>query len=244
MQLLDTHQALLNRASIGQFQSKFGKQSGAMDNAVEALNKAIADLAVGGSVNQEQIDKVQELQTAVTDARTELEKYGELTAKGWEAQSGASSSAFERAKSAYEKASGKFENFLNGGQETLSGGGKVTVPDALKDAYRDAKKEIDASKSIMNGWFGKLRLNGVNPEGFQKTFTENLGAMKFWEEGVAKGPAFGKISLVAVGAGIGGHALCAGKDREGEPRSVCARIIEGAVGVLLAAGGLLGGKAL
>ena len=142
----------------------------------------------------------------------------------------------------------KFEDFLKGDSVKVDGR-TVTVPDDIKDAFKNTKDSVAKIGETMNGMFSKFKVNGGFKEGFSKTIKENAERMAFWEEGASKAKVgTGEIAMrygtVGLGTYLAGHALLVDKTRDDESKSVLSRVLEGGAGVLLVGGGLLAGRAV
>lgn len=250
MQLLEDLKNLQARSTFGAFESRFKDQAAAAKTDVEKLRQAIA-----GHTSSSTLQIVtSHYQKQVSEAAEKLKSLGEWRDGKWFAKTGVSKSTFDDALKVYGEVNTEFTDFLTGAKKyALNFNGQtieVEVSKELKNAFTDAQRSVGEAKGIMDGMFGRLRVNGISGEGIKATAKHNFDRTKFWtkefwKEGThgTRGVAFARVGGVAAGAAMTVDALLRGKDSAGEDRSWVVRVGEGAAGLGLGAAAVLAGKA-
>ena len=153
---------------------------------------------------------------------------------------------FSKEKTAYTHAQDTIKEFLKKGKPEKDGVAKIDVPQELTSAYKTLETRIDNVEGLMDGFLGHLRVDG-----FSAAAKHNLKNMNLFDKTITKnrgGELAMRYGTVAAGAALTLDAIARGtqkdKDKDNEPRSVIARILEGAVGVAAMGGGVMVGRAL
>lgn len=135
---------------------------------------------------------------------------------------------------------------LNEAQETLTGflrGEEVNgveAPKGLTKAYKEFEEALGSAEGIMNGWFGRARVDGIG-----KAFDNSMKEMKFWadENKEHRALGFSKCTIAAGGAAAIAHGALASKNSDGEERNGMLRLCETLAGIAAVGAAVLFGKA-
>ena len=217
MSFLDIVESVKNRASYPAFETKFSEQAKALQDAFQEFLKQrgpyTAVRTIGG-----------ELQEHYEGAIKTLENVKKLSKPD--------PAALKSAQEMLNNTSAALHDFYSGAE--VNG---VKVSEELKTAYGKLGEAAEGAAKIMNGWFGKARV-----EGWGQALKHNLNVFdKATREG--RGLQMGCRGAGAlVGATMFGDALARSKS-DGEARNLGLRVIEGLVGASLVAGSAFAGAA-
>jgi hypothetical protein len=227
-----TWDALKQRKSFDLFDKKFKPEAGAVESALSAL----------GAAQQGQTDgpikeAINALYDASNNATQEIQKIATKTPKGWVAKADVKPEDFTKTHEAFTKAQETLHKFLSGDAAHKLGDVEVKAPAEITKAYGEVTKATEAASKIMNGLFGKVRV-----EGWGATLNHNLNFMDTAAmEGRGGTVAFRAVASTA-GVGLIGDAVLRSKSGD-EKRSVMGRVLEGLTGAGLLVGGALAGAA-
>ena len=227
----DALENLGDRETIHLFADKFKSEAG----AVKSATKAFEDLceAQTGPIKTA-IDQLDEVAKQALD---KLKGVATKTSKGWIANKDVDAKIFEEARGAFKTSSDAVHKFLSGETGHMVDAVEVKAPEALSKAHGELTKATEAAAKIMNGWFGKARV-----EGWGQALKHNLNV---FDKATREGRGLqmgGRVGGVAVGATMFGDALLRSKS-DGEARGTFTRILEGATGLAMAGGSAFGGAA-
>ena len=228
----DLKKSLEQRISWERFVTKNKPEVEAMEAAHQKFNELF--LAISNAKDSPEAKVIAEMKTPFIKAKDELNKIADLGKTGWAKKEATGEKEFSTALKNYNDANDTLRKFLSD-TEKFKG---VGVPTALKDAYNKMSEMTLKVTGKMDGPLGALHIDG-----WKATAEHNL---KFWDKEIAQGRTAEfamRGASVAAGAGLAYDSLARGVDKENEPRSVVARILEGATGVALIGGAALAGAA-
>ncbi len=178
-------------------------------------------------------------------SKTILEKHGVLQPNGdYHAKpnlSGKASNSFQKAKIDAVAASNNKLAFCRGEQvEGIEG----TASTAFKKAFAEAEH---AANKLVGKTSGFLGVGRTQENGWSKAFKKNTGEMNVFKPGISLlecAKAFGRGSVVAVGAAAMIDGAFRSKDSNDEDRSNAFRVFEAVAGGAVGATALLHGSAM
>lgn len=121
---------------------------------------------------------------------------------------------------------------------------EVTVAKSVSDAYKEAETAAAKVTRPAGGHFG---MGMTQKGGWAAALKKNGDKMNVFKEGLSageRGKAFGRASVVGVGAAAMIDAVFRSKDSNGEDRSGAFRIMEAVAGGAIGTAALLHGSAL
>ncbi|MEJ0009881.1 MAG: hypothetical protein WDN72_04735 [Alphaproteobacteria bacterium] len=223
------------RKSFADLKRQFAPQLKAVDTAKATF---FEQLQAARNANPAFSGAFDGLKTKAEQALAELSDAADRTAYGWIKKDSKLDSSYTNALDKYKAAEAELTGFLSG----TSTDSKVEIRPELKEAYgkfRASKVKVD---KVLDGWVGRLRLNGTDK--LDKTFEQGLNELKFWEEKPNHVLAFKRGAGIFAGGALILDAGLRSRKSDEDPRNVVARIVEGGVGVAAIGGSLVLGRAL
>lgn len=185
------------------------------------------------------LDAISNKQKAILELHGVMQEGGGFIAKPDLADE--AKKAFQEAKTEFIATQNKVAAFCRGEQiEGIKGTASDTFKKAFTEAEHAANKLVGKTSSFLG--VGRTQENG-----WSKAFKKNTGEMNVFKSGISpleRAKAFGRGSVVAVGAAAMIDGVFRSKDSNDEDRSGAFRVFEAVAGGAVGATALLHGRAM
>lgn len=179
-----------------------------------------------------------DFQQSINKHSAELKKHATFTPKGWVMNDGVDKDVFNTALKNLQDADTARHKFCSGETTHRMYDVEHTASPELQKAYKEAMDATQEVSKVMNGWLGKLQV-----EGWRGALKHNLNFMDAAVMENRGKVVFGRVAGVGAGVAMVADAMFRSKSGDNEARGILTRIAEGVTGLALAGGSALAGAA-